>query len=350
MHDSSPVRGQGATRTPTRRQRIIVAFCIATVAAVFPLMEHVRLPNRPSDFGLVWFGARSLLSGVNPYVLVGPGLAFNWDWRELLYPATSFVLATPLSWLPEYIAAATFVWISAGLLAYGVSATGWHRLFLFPSSAFIVAARAAQWSTLFSAAFCLPWLAFVLCAKPNLGLAIALASPSRRLLKTAIAGGIVLSIVSLLLFPTWPRWWLAALSGSHVLVPLLRPGGIIILLALLRWKRPEARLVVFLACMPQTGSWYEALPLLLVGQSRRECQLLSLTSSMGYLLILALIHGQPEAQFNREVSSLMVAFAYLPATIAVLRKPNEGELPAWLPRRLVRSWTDRFRPVHNATR
>jgi hypothetical protein len=43
-----------------------------------------------------------------------------------------------------------------------------------------------------------------------------------------------------------------------------------------------------------------------------------------------MVHGQPEIQFNREVSALMVAFAYLPATIVVLRRPNAGELPAWL--------------------
>ncbi|HZI99731.1 MAG TPA: hypothetical protein VFD22_03640, partial [Gemmatimonadaceae bacterium] len=82
-----------------------------------------------------------------------------------------------------------------------------------------------------------------------------------------------------------------------------------------------------------TGSWYDALPLLLVAQTRRESQILSLTSSLGYLMILLLIHGQPETQFNREVSNLMIAFAYLPATIAVLRRPNEGKVPAWFPSR-----------------
>lgn len=318
---------------PSTRARIAVAVAIATLAALFPLAEHVRVPTRPTDFGLVWFGARSFLQGINPYPLIGPGLTYNWDWAELLYPGPAMVLAIPLSWLPEFVAAAVFVWISTALLAYGVTARGWDLLFLFPSSAFIVAVRAAQWSPLFSAAFCLPWLGFVLAAKPNLGTAIALASDSRRLLVTALVGGAVLLAVSLILMPGWPREWIAMARASHVLIPIARSGGFLVLLNLLRWRRPEARLIFFLACVPQTGSWYEALPLLLVAQTRRESQVLSLTSSLGYLMILLLIHGQPEAQFNREVSNLMIAFAYLPATIAVLRRPNEGKLPAWFPSR-----------------
>jgi hypothetical protein len=308
--------------TPSRRARLTVSAAIATIAAIFPIAEHIRLPGRPTDFGLVWFGARSFAHGVNPYPLVGPNLPFNWDWKELLYPGPSMVLAMPLSWLPEIAAAAIFVWISSALLAYAITAEGWDRLFLFPSSAFIVAASAAQWSPLFSAAFCLPWLGFVLAAKPNLGLAVGLASLSRRLLSTAVVGGVFLTLVSLILLPSWPRDWMSAVLHSSTIIPLMRPGAFVILFTLLRWRRPEARLILLLACVPQTGSWYEALPLLLVAQTRRESQILSLVSSLGFLSIRFLIHGQPEAQFNREVSALMVAFAYLPAMIVVLRRPN----------------------------
>ena len=318
---------------PSLRARLTVAAVIATLAALFPLAEHVRLPSRPTDFGLVWFGARSFLQGINPYPLIGPGLTYNWDWAELLYPGPAMVLAIPLSWMPEFVAAAVFVWISTALLAYGITSKGWDLLFLFPSSAFIVAARAAQWSPLFSAAFVLPWLGFVLAAKPNLGAAMFLASDSRRLLITAVSGGAFLLLVSIVLLPGWPSSWIAMVRASHVLIPVTRLGGFLVLLNLLKWRRAEARLILFLACVPQTGSWYEALPLLLIAQTRRESQRLSLTSSFGYLLILLLIHGQPEKQFNREVSNLMIAFAYLPATMMVLRRPNEGRLPAWVPER-----------------
>jgi hypothetical protein len=328
------VTGTAEIHVPvSRAKRVAVASLIATIAALFPLAEHVRVPTRPTDFGIVWFGARSLLHGIDPYPLVGPGRTYSWDW-ELYYPATSMVIAMPFAWLPEYIAAAAFVWISTALLAYAITEKSWDLLFLFPSSAFIVAARAAQWSPLFSAAFCLPWLGFVLAAKPNVGGAIALASASRKLLLMAALGALVLTGVSLMLLPSWPVGWMTALSNaSHLSAPIARMGGFLVLLNLLRWKRPEARLILLLACVPQTGSWYEALPLLLVASTRRESQILSLVSSLGFLLIRFMIHGQPEVQFNREVSALMLAFAYLPATIAVLRRPNEGKPPAWLPRR-----------------
>lgn len=307
---------------PTRRARIAVASVIATLASLFPIAEHIRVPTRPTDFGIIWFGARSLLHGIDPYPLVGPGRTYPWDW-DLLYPATSMVVAMPFSWLSEPAAAALFVWISTALLAYAITEKGWDLLFLFPSSAFIVAARAAQWSPLFSAAFCLPWLGFVLAAKPNVGGAIALASGSRRLLVTAMMGGLALVAISVALLPSWPMEWFAAVRGAtHLTAPIVSVGGFVILLSALRWRRPEARLILLLACVPQTGSWYEALPLLLVAQTRRESQILSLVSSIGFLSIRFLIHGQPEPQFNREVSALMVAFAYLPAMIVVLRRPN----------------------------
>ena len=313
---------------PTRRARIAVAAVIGTVASLFPLAEHLRVPERPTDFGIIWFGARSLIQGINPYPLVGPGKPYEWDW-ELLYPATSMVVALPFAWMPEFIAAAAFVWVSTALLAFGVTRNGWDLLFLFPSSAFIVAARAAQWSPLYSAAFCLPFLGFLLAAKPNVGGAFLLASDSRRLVISAIAGGLVLSAISLMLLPAWPKSWIGTLSqASHLTAPILTTGGFTVLLTLLRWRRPEARLILLLACIPQTGSWYDALPLLLVAATRRESQVLSLTSSLGFLLIRFIVHGQPEAAFNREVASLMVAFAYLPATIVVLRRPNEGSAPA----------------------
>jgi hypothetical protein len=308
--------------TPSRRARLTVSALIATLAAVFPVVEHIRVPTRPTDFGIIWFGARSLLHGIDPYPLVGPGRAYPWDW-DLLYPATSMVLAMPFSWFSEPVAAALFVWVSTALLAYAITENGWDLLFLFPSSAFIVAARAAQWSPLYSAAFCLPWLGFVLAAKPNVGGAIALASGSRKLLATALMGGVALLVISLAILPSWPQQWLGAVRGAtHLTAPIISVGGFVVLLSALRWRRPEARLILLLACVPQTGSWYEALPLLLVAQTRRESQILSLVSSLGFLSIRFLIHGQPEAQFNREVSALMVAFAYLPAMIVVLRRPN----------------------------
>lgn len=315
---------------PSPRARIIVAVAIATLAVLVTYGEHLSHPNRGTDFGIVWFGARSLAHGVNPYPLVGPGLTYQWDWY-LLYPATSMIVAMPLSVLREFPASVAFVWISAAILAYVITAQGWNRLFLFASAPFIIAAGAAQWSPLFCAVICRPALGWLLAAKPNLGVAIAGTSSSGRLVISALVGAVGLTAISLLLLPSWPRDWLLALRhSSHMIVPILRPGGFLVLLALLRWRRSEARLIIALACVPQTGSWYEALPLLTVPVTRRECQLLSLLASLGYLLSIHFVPQLSEAQINKDVGTFMVAFAYLPAVLVVLRRKNEGEPPVWL--------------------
>ena len=77
----------------------------------------------PSDFGQSWFGAQALLHGANPYALIGPGLQYDWPWK-LFYPATSMVIALPLSFFPEAVATFLFVAVSSALLAYAVTKNG----------------------------------------------------------------------------------------------------------------------------------------------------------------------------------------------------------------------------------
>ena len=201
---------------------------------------------------------------------------------------------------------------------------------LFLSWPFVVAALAGQWSPILTAAILLPPLGWVLAAKPNIGLAILAATSSRRLVRNALLGGILITAVSVAFFPAWPREWLSSIASQHHIgAPITRLGGVAVLLALLRWRRPEARLIVALACVPQTNNWYEGLPLLLVASTFRETLLLSLISTLGYVLPPYVMTARNEGEFNAQVGALMVALCYLPATLMVLRRPNEGELPAW---------------------
>ena len=112
----------------------------------------------------------------------------------------------------------------------------------------------------------------------------------------------------------------------------MRFGGLFVLLTLLRWRRPEARLILFLACVPQVGSWYELLPLFLVPVTMQESMALVISSSLGFLLYYQFGAGRSELEINQQIGALMVAFGYLPAVIMVLRRPNEGELHPWLAR------------------
>jgi len=155
-----------------------------------------------------------------------------------------------------------------------------------------------------------------------------------------LIGGVFITTVSIAFFPTWPSEWLASLGREqHMGAPVMRIGGILILLGLLRWRRPEARLIVALACVPQTNNWYEGVPLLLAASTFRESLFLSVVSMLGYFIPPYVMTASNEAQFNAQVGALMVALCYMPATLLVLRRPNEGELPAWLT--IIKKWRRR---------
>jgi hypothetical protein len=314
-------------RTPSLRARAAFAIVIAFLAVLLCYGNTLTAWGRPGDFGQNWFGARAILTGHDPYALVGPGLAYDWPW-PLFYPATSFIIAMPLAALPQLWAVLTFVFLSCGLLAFAVTETGWHRAPMFGSAAFIFAAGSAQWSPLFTAALTIPILAVAFAAKPTIGLALAAAGPGR-VRQYALGGAVVTALLSIALFPSWPMEWLANLRRApHIVSPLLRVGGVTILLALLRWKRPEARLIIALACVPQTGAWYEALPLFLVANTLYETMTLSVMSCLGFLLYYPFMDVGSDIQVNHDVGALIVAFVYLPATIMVLRRPNEDAIDA----------------------
>lgn len=306
-----------------------MALVIAAIAGAVTALRFIRVAWHPSDFGQAWFAAAALRHGGNPYALVGPGLQYEWPWR-LFYPATTMVVALPFSFFSELAATTAFVAISTGLLAYGVTRDGWYRLPLFLSYPLVLAVLVAQWSPIIAAAACLPALGWILWAKPNLGVAVFVASESVRLFLVAVVGGLLLIAASLALFPSWPHEWLHSMRmQSHIGAPITRLGGPLILLGLLRWRRPEARLIVALACLPQTSSWYEAVPLFLVPATFRESLALALVSALGYFLPPHVMTARNEVEFNQQMGSLMVAICYLPATLLVLRRPNVGELPAW---------------------
>jgi hypothetical protein len=107
--------------------------------------------------------------------------------------------------------------------------------------------------------------------------------------------------------------------------PFMRPGGFVLALAALRWKKPEGRFLLMLCLVPQTPSWYEGVLPMLVAHNKREAQVLSLTSSLGYVLLipLALMSTTREIA-STTIGQMMVAFCYLPAVIAVLRDERKS--------------------------
>lgn len=332
MSVGNPERFPWGPNTPGTRARIIVATVVAVLSAALATRGYFVRAAYHSDFSIVWAGARALFHGANPYTIVGPGLAFNWDY-PLLYPATSFVAVAPLTVLPEIAATAVFVFVSSFALVYGMTRSSWHHLPILASIPYGYNVRVAQWGMLVTASIFVPSLAGVIAVKPQAELPVIFATPR----KSAWSYAVILSLgalgISLALRPTWPLEWVALLENatSHMAAPITRPGGFVVLLLLLRWRRAESWLVLTMACMPQTWDSYNVLPLLTIAGTYREAAVLSLISSAGAIVSIALLRNVASLEFVFRAGGVaMLAYAYIPAVVVILRRPPSGPMPAWL--------------------
>ena len=293
------------------KARISFALAVATASCVLVFWTQGIAPGH-SDFSII---RAAILSGT-PYKQL-PGYDF-----VLHYPGTALAFGVPFTWVSERVGDLIFVALSTGLLAFGLTKDGWDRIWILPSAAFIVAIRSGQWSPLVASAYFLP-LGIVSVLKPSTGLA-SLSVQDRRGWIVAIVGGFILFALSFAVYTKWIPEWLGTLRGSWEFVaPVRRLGGFLLILSLLRWRSKEGRFLFVLSMVPQVSSWYEGLLPMLVGRTKRECQVLSLTSSLGYLLMIPLALQSPTHEIaSSTVGRMMVAFCYLPALIVVLRREN----------------------------
>jgi hypothetical protein len=155
-------------------------------------------------------------------------------------------------------------------------------------------------------------------------------------------GGVVLLIVSLVIAPRWPLEWLEHLGrqpSKHKSV-LLWPMGFVALLALLRWRTPEGRLLLMSALVPTASLPYDHLLLWLVARTWKQAAVLTGVSWAGYVAVLAT--APHDLTGDAPLLHLLLALGmYLPAAAIVFRHANEGHLPRsieraarWLPQRL----------------
>ena len=77
-----------------------------------------------------------------------------------------------------------------------------------------------------------------------------------------------------------------------------RPGGAVLLLALIRWRVAEGRLLAALACVPQTIGLYEALPLFLIPTNRWQGYLLAALSYLAAFAQAILVPRMPGASWE----------------------------------------------------
>lgn len=313
-----------AHRTSRRRRLLVAIACGALGGGLAWRGFHT---GAISDFTHLWFAARAMLGGQDPYAVIGPGRAFEWP-LPLLYPLPAVLAAMPFAPFAAHAADIAFAGISALLFAYALTRNGYARLPAILSFSFFFAATISQWSPLLVAAALIPALGFLLVVKPTIGAALFLYRPRWRV----VGAGLVFLLASLALRPGWPVEWLHAIrAATHETAPIARWGGPLVLLALLRWRRSEARLVVAMACIPHTTLLYDALPLFLVPGTWMESLILAALTWVARTISAGRGPYPTLAAHTAASASMAVWLLYLPCVIMVLRRPNEGsDLAAFL--------------------
>jgi hypothetical protein len=241
--------------------------------ASFALCLHTRrvLYPGPGDFLWALRSARDLLVGRDPYVY-----PFSPD--AIPYPLPAALIGLPFARLPDDWAAASFFALGSGLLAYALARRGAWRLLTFCSPSYLTALWFAQWTPLLMAMAFYPGLLFLLPVKPQTGLPLAFTGRRTRAGYIAVA---VTLAVSLAIMPAWPIRWLAQLRPYAGIIPLLVLPGPLILLALLAWRQPAARLLLMMAAAPQR-MFYDQFALWLIPNTLRELLFLDYAAWVGW--------------------------------------------------------------------
>jgi hypothetical protein len=335
---------------PNRRTSLIAALCIG-VASAIALAVHRTGDigvHRP-DFDHLYAAARFVLAGRDPYQLIGEGREFYNSW-PLYYPLPGILPLALLSPLPVDIARLVFVFAVTTCFGYALARQGGTR-FRFAAVAsmpYVQSVWIAQWSPLLFAMWSLPAVAAFAVVKPNYSLALLGARGRARSLVIATVAGLGLIAVSFALQPHWLSEWIALVRAAHhFTIPLLRPGGFLLILAALKWRRPEARLLLLLSLMPATSGYYDLLLLFLVARSAPEIVALVLAGLIQEQVMNAGTYANWDALFASH-GRLAIWFFFLPALAMVMRRPNEGSLPGWLDRR-THAWPSWLRGTSPAT-
>lgn len=299
----------------SRPRRLLVAGVAGALVAALTYAAYGIRPDPSSDFDIVWTGLHAFVHGENPYQSVVAGGLH----APLFYPLPALVALAPLGFLPAGVARIVFAAMGYAALAWASAGRrGGLFVALFSASA-ILAAIGGQWSALLTAGAPAPWLSVLWIAKPSLGLALALAYPSRQ----ALWGAIVLTALSFAIMPGWLEGWLPTLHDPAHVPLLVRPGGFLLLLAATRWRRPEGRLLVALTCIPGSSALYETVPLFLVARTRYEGYALAILSFVAAGLTAWLV---PAGKVPDQMAGwwpYLLVLLYLPALLMVLARPNE---------------------------
>lgn len=318
---------------PRRAVALPFALAVAIVFAAVCCWAAFHRPNEVhTDFAQIWYAAKALIAGQDPYGAIGPGKSFPQPY-PLFYPFPAVIIGALFTPLSVTWANAAFAAVGAGFLLFAAIRSERHRVLVIVSAPFVYATWISQWSPILTAAALLPVFGFLFAAKPTIGAALFAYRPNSR----AIAGIILILALSFAIQPNWVSEWRVSLrSTGHMVVPIVHGAGPLLALAILRWRRPEARLLLVMACVPQTAILYEALPLALIPGGFVE---MAVFVALSWVACEWWVHTGLMLEMSAETLlsvHIVVPLLYLPCLIMVLRRPNEGRVPVWVDRAAAR--------------
>jgi hypothetical protein len=117
---------------------------IPAIQAIDAASDAMTGINRPADIAQDFYGFWAMLSGHDPYAILGPALEMIGAHWALDYPSahppTAFLLVAPAAWLPWPRSLLAWSWLMIGALLLGFRATGFSW-----KTSFLLAALALLW-------------------------------------------------------------------------------------------------------------------------------------------------------------------------------------------------------------
>jgi hypothetical protein len=283
---------------------------------VFRLIAYVAHADLGTDFDVLYYAASHLLVGENPYLIAHP-----WSRSPLYYPLPAVLLTLPFTALPVHLARVAFDLLSGGIFAFALwRYRGVYALLALTSGAALLALKVGQTPPLVTGASLIPALGFLLTVKPNQGIALFAARPTRQ---AAIGAGLIL-VLSLVVLPSWPvDWWDSIQQkDAHIVSPVTRPFGWLLLLSALRWRTPEGRLLLVLALVPQNSLPYELVPLALIPRNWVQMGVFVVGSWLAVAALGTHVDLVDLATITAQIWPVMLGAVYLPMLYFVLRLPR----------------------------
>jgi hypothetical protein len=306
--------GAPAKKSAAESQGLLALAIALGLVLICRLVLYARMPDRTSDFDLLYLAAARLLRGDNPYPF--PAQSFP-------YPLPAVLLGVPFTFIRLGLARPIFDVLVGWFFVYALwRYRGPYALLAVASAAYLVAMAQGQTTPLMVAASLIPALGFLLAVKPNTSAGLWIARPSW----VGLLGVFLFAGLSFALLPSWPQeWWLALPADNTVLTPpILRPLGFLLLLAAIRWRTPEGRLLLAIAFIPQTTLPYELVPLALIPANRLEMMVYVAGSWIAVIAADRLHLGHSMAAWAAVGWPVTLCAVYVPMLYLVLRRPKSG--------------------------